>query len=343
MRIGILTHRLVNNYGGVLQAYALTTYLNRCGHETVILDRVANRPLWKRLAHIIIDKYLNILKPKVANPYQIIEDFITHNINITYCIDSDFILKREISRRRIDAVIVGSDQVWRKSFALHYGYNYFLDFVPAGVKKISYAASFGLSNWEYSEEQTLKISRFLNDFDAISVREDNAVFLCKNFLQIDAMHVLDPTFLLSPEDYLPIISKKLIKEKYIFVYWLGDYSQLNEIISRYINDKKIKIVNINLRDSSEQISIGDWLSYIKYAEYVVTDSFHGCVFSIIFEKQFRIIMNESGGTERLKSLFRMLEIENEVSSNNFIDYNLVKNRLEYFRGQSFSFLSKYLG
>lgn len=336
MKIGILTHPLGVNYGGILQAYALSTFLRKQGHDVIVLNRQSNLPLVKRLVKTIL---VALHHPRYNNPrYKHLVSFVKKYINYSKPLSTDGQMNGFVKGNSMDAVIVGSDQVWRTSFAMGYGYNYFLDFVPSGVRKISYAASFGLSKWEYNKEQTTRIQQLLSNFNAVSVREDEGVILCKENLGISAEHVLDPTMLIHADDYQHITSKRLVEENYVFVYWLGSEDEKRKALeSAKIEGKRI--IDISLRGSDPLMSIENWLSYIKYADHVVTDSFHGCVFSILFQKQFTICANNSGGNGRLKSLFTMLEIDTNQSP---VDYNAVSARLENLRNYSYDFINKAL-
>ena len=159
------------------------------------------------------------------------------------------------------------------------------------VKRIAYAASFGHATWQYDDEQTKKASQLAKKFDAISVREDSGVTLCKDYLKVKALHVLDPTMLLNPKDYLSVINVKKVS-KMIFAYVL-DKSVLKQKIVKTIADKlqlnvytcmpEEEFINGVTKDISKCIfpAVDDWINGINNAEFVVTDSFHGTVFSIL--------------------------------------------------------------
>ena len=303
MNIAILTHPLGANYGGILQAYALSRYLEKLGHSVIVLNRQPNHNILFRLIKGLL---VLIGHPRYNNPrFSCLRNFVKNYMNYSKPLSTTRSLNRFLRINRIDAVIVGSDQVWRQDFAMNYNYNYFLDFVPDEMKKVAYAASFGLNIWNYTQEQTNEIKLLLERFSAISVREDDGVILCRKYLCSESTHVLDPTLLLNVEEYEKIMSPRLIDEKYVFVYWLGNEDDKIKALEKYTNKK---IVDISLRGNNSLISIGDWLSYIKYADDIVTDSFHGCVFSLLFQKQFHLNANDSGGNGRLSSLFRMLDI-----------------------------------
>lgn len=336
MKIAILTHPLGANYGGILQAWALSTYLESLGHHTVVLNRENNLPLLKR---IIKRGLVAIGHKRYTNPkYTELVRFVKQNINYSEVLSTDQQMSKYIKRYGFDLVIVGSDQVWRADFARKYGYNYFLDFVPERVKKISYAASFGLSNWEYNSEETARIVELLSKFAAISVREDEGVELCNTYLNTKADHVLDPTLLLSTEDYDRVTSKRIVPEDYVFVYWLGGEDGKEKALAKATVDNK-RIVDISLRGNSPLLSVEDWLSYIKYADVVVTDSFHGCVFSLLFHKTICLSKNDSGGNGRLKSLFKMLNIEEQEETFN---YDVIDRALECERIKSYEFIKQVI-
>lgn len=336
MKLAILTHPLGANYGGILQAFALSSYLKGQGHDVTVLNRQSNLPLAKRILKSVL---VALHHPRYNNPrYKHLVSFVKKYINYSKPLSTGGQMSGFVKGNSMDAVIVGSDQVWRTEFAMGYGYNYFLDFVPAGVRKLSYAASFGLSQWEYNNEQTQRIKQLLSEFKAISVREDEGVQLCKDNIGVTADHVLDPTMLLNASDYEPVTSERKVKDDYVFVYWLGSAEEKQKAIEAASIECK-RIVDISLRGSEPLMSIEDWLSYIKYSDHVVTDSFHGCVFSILFGKQFTICANDSGGNGRLRSLFSMLGID---MSSPQIDYTIVYDKLDNLRGYSYDFLNKAL-
>ncbi len=336
MKIAILTHPLISNYGGILQAYALSHYLKKLGHDSLVLNRQSNISFISRYIKIIL---MSLNYPRYKNPkYRNIAKFIKEHINYSQPLWTTRELNLFLENNNVDAVVVGSDQVWRTDFAMDYGYDYFLNFAYTNIKKFSYAASFGLSEWKYTNEQTSIIKNLLNTFSAISVREDEAVELCRTHLEIDAKHVLDPTLLLTIDDYEPIISERLVKDDYVFVYWLGSEDEKKSAIEKIRLTNK-KIVDVSLRCDDVLIPIENWLSYIKCADIVITDSFHGCVFALLFHKQIILSKNDSGGNGRLMSLFKMFELEMD---NNVIDYEKFERILQEERQKSYKFIKEAL-
>lgn len=340
MKVGILTHPQGANYGGILQCYALCSYLRKLGHEPIVIQRVANRSLliWRWIRSLLSAIHF----PRYYHPEEVdrlvnIRPFILKYLPRTEAIDSYSKMNKISSKYNLDAVIVGSDQVWRHDYAMQFGYNYFLDFVPDNVIKLSYAASFGLSEWQYSSQETDFIRNLLSRFSAISVREGEAISLLKDNVGCNSVQLIDPTMLLTADDYNQIASTRLEADDYIFVYWLGDKTKIQDEISAYKN-LGYKVVDINLRDIQEQISVEDWISYIKYADYVITDSFHGCVFSLIFNRQLKVEKNDSGGYGRIISLCKMLDI----TFDDMIDFELVNSRIQNLRKSAYKYLTSIL-
>lgn len=341
MKIGILTHPQCANYGGILQCYALSEFLKKIGNDSIVINREPNRPHLLKRCILILLRTLRIpryYKSRTVDRTLNMRPFVEKHLNRTRPVFSNTQIHNLCNEYGLKAIIVGSDQVWRRDFALKYGYNYFLDFVPPHVIKASYAASFGLDIWNYTNEETQELKRLIRDFSFISVREDVAVSLCKENLNIDAKLMIDPTLLLTIDDYNKITSQRLIESKYIFVYWLGDKTIIQRDIEKYQTNGYI-VKSINLKDECIQESVEDWLSYIKYADFVITDSFHGVVFSILFRKVFYIYKNDSGGNSRLHSLMRQLCISQELlQSNQQLDYYSIETRIDYLREKAKCFL-----
>ena len=340
MKVGILTHPQGANYGGILQCYALCNYLRKLGHEPIVIQRVANQSLfiWRWIRSLLSAIHF----PRYYHPEEVdrlvnIRPFILNYIPRTEVINSYSKMNKISSNYNLDAVIVGSDQVWRHDYAMQFGYNYFLDFVPDNVIKLSYAASFGLSEWQYTTQETEIIGNLLSRFTGISVREEEAISLLKDNVGCNAIQLIDPTMLLSSDDYNQIASARLVSDNYIFVYWLGDKTIIQDEIASYKN-RGYKVVDINLRDVQEQISVEDWIAYIKYADYVITDSFHGCVFSLIFNRPFKVEKNDSGGYGRIVSLSKMLDI----SFDDVVDFKSVNSRISDLRGIAHEYLTSIL-
>lgn len=319
MRIGILTLPLHTNYGGILQAYALQTVLERMGHEARVISLKSRKKsgviglIRYSLLSPIKQFVLNHLLPAKFSGKQgyytgkFIQKWIKRDVYFSYY---------EIPQDRYDVIIVGSDQIWREKYVC--GSNKlpiessFLDFTKNwNVLRISYAASFGTDGWEYNEQQTTNCQKLLEKFDAVSVREKSGVALCQKYLNHDAQTVLDPTLLLSKEDYLKLLRKNRKKQHGILMTYVLDEDEPKRILIERLRGTlgltiyKANISGIDHKDSSKNLvqpPLEDWLAGFDDADFVVTDSFHACVFSIIFNKPFVVVPNIVRGTSRFESL-----------------------------------------
>lgn len=379
MKIGILTQPLHNNYGGLLQCFALQTILKRLGHETWVVQReYVRRKLnflqclfyyVKQVIKVFLGrKYIGLLNPQKVeyvkrNTKYFSSEYITPKTDVIFSTES---LRINYLNQRFDAYVVGSDQVWRPCYSPCIT-NYFLDFLSPDekVKRIAYAASFGVDDWEYSEEETATCRDLLTLFDGVSVRENSAATLCEKYLdRNDALHVLDPTMLLEKEDYISLVdSEKESKSSGNLFYYILDDSEEKLWIVEFISEQigavpftqmpKCKITYENLKDRLDDCvypSVTAWLRAFMDAEMVVTDSFHGCVFSIIFNKPFWVIGNKERGFARFDSLLsiyglqdRLIDSENmPIDVNAPIDWSRVNSIKKEWQQKSMNFLKNNL-
>lgn len=365
MKIGILTLPLHTNIGGILQAYALQKIVNDLGHDVETIDLSPTRSfgrffLLKRcvLKYIFGKKNLDInikknteiiFKQRTQNTERFIQKYIKRRILDSY---------GQIKSKDYDMIIVGSDQIWRPKYCGKIE-NSFLDFaVKWKLKRIAYAVSFGTDKWEYTEKQTKICSNLAKFFDAVSVREDSAVELCRKYLGVESIHVLDPTMLVPKDSYKKLVpSEYLMENKQTLMYYVLDKTseklnickQISSKLGLEIDDKTIEFENDNVPiEQRIQIPVEEWISGFVNADFIFTDSFHGCVFSIIFNKPFIVYINEDRGSGRFKSLLKIFDLEyRQLSKNNNIDsilsskidWNKVNNILKNKKDLSFRFLN----
>lgn len=376
MRIGILTLPLNTNYGGILQAYALQTVLERMGHEVLVFDTPKKStlpPLWKlplsfakrillksmgRIDRIFIERYNNRVQPVVTEE---IQPFIGEQIHRKV-----FAKFSKLDACDFDAIVVGSDQVWRSIYFIPMWFgqpmeNAYLSFTKGwNIKRISYAASFGTDKWEYNEEQTLHSKEALQMFDAVSVREENGVKLCKHNFDVDALHVLDPTMLLDANDYIELFKQKQTSKSKgnLLNYVLDETDEIESLIKKVASMKKMVPFAVNnpyegdnTKPLNQRIkpSVETWLRGFYDADFVITDSFHACVFSIIFKKQFIVVGNKERGMARFESLLKMFGLEErlvdekvDINTLQPINYDKVYNLYGQLKERSLHFLSENL-
>lgn len=376
MKIGIITHYYKSlNYGGNLQAYALCEALKKLGHTPcqISYNRSKDIAIFKhktaffkracsflkiRISRIFVSKRIKLdLEKRKCAILRFNKDSIPHTEecnqeNIAY-LNNNF-----------EAFITGSDQVWHPSAVCS---AYLLDFVNDGKIKLSYAAS--ISKDDLSDEIKKKYLESLKNYKAISVREENAVDLLYGLTSKQIKWVLDPTLLLNENDWDSICTEKLIDKRYVFCYFLGADKGQRKLVEEYAKNKKLRIVtlpylngfyrkcdknfgDIHLYDVGPQ----EFISLIKHAEYVFTDSFHAMVFSGIYKKQY-FVFPRDGHLEmssRIYSLCDLYETRERfcdtqekctldyIKSLPNIDYTRQLKKLEEMREKSLNYLKENL-
>lgn len=375
-RIGILTHYYgSNNYGGILQAYALCRKLNLMGYSAEQICYPLHEPmslqeLSKRLnRNMSLEKILTIVPRKIL--------YITNNYkNSNILLDryksfSEFREKSIPHSKELyldstiancvddyDIFITGSDQVWNP---IWFRKGFFLDFVPKKKKKIAYAASIGQST--LTNEQRTLMKHKLADFYAISVREKSSVKLLSEITGCKIEWVLDPTMLLPMPEWDAVCSEQLVAGPYILCYFLGNGLLGRKMAEQFAMQHKLSVVNIpmlgkyNKLDGFGDIKLcnaspNDFISLIKYADCIFTDSFHACVFSILYRKQFYAFNRDDGRSmiSRIESILEIIHGEKRlIEDSNLcgiaqindiapIDYTGNREKLMLMRQKSESFL-----
>lgn len=365
MRIAILTLPLHTNYGGILQCYALQTVLRRMRHKVCVLVK----PQYGHSYYIIyplavckriIKRYIFRKKVDIwLAPHEIVgqhtDRFIKRYIRQYKCRNWNSELAH-----RLDAIVVGSDQVWRPEYYQPIEQAFLSFLKDAHIKRVAYAASFGVDECRYTEKQLKVCSSLLKKFDAVSVRESSGIDLCRNYFGVEAVQMLDPTLLLSADDYRTLISKghtelsrgnllvyildktpekillveKIAKDKGLIPFWLDSPDEYKDNIPQ---EKQIKM------------SVEQWLRSFDDADFVFTDSFHGCIFSIIFCKQFLAFGNQERGLSRFLSLLDLFSLNDRLimSSDYFpnlsmIDFEKVHRKLNWLQKQASEYLTANL-
>ena len=369
MMIGIITQPLHFNYGGLLQNFALQKVLEGMGHTPVTLDVYSNnKHLLIRFA-IFCNTFFHFLIGKKGNrvffpfiPDQKARDFasretlkfirnhitavhLTHRKLFSYCNHQSF-----------EGYIVGSDQVWRPMYN-PFILDSFLHFARKEkfIKRIAYAASFGVDENEYGTNLRNKCRELISLFDIVTVRETTGIKLCKDILGVDAQQVLDPTLLLNASDYIKRLELRDNKEKKNLFYYLlnSDNNKVKFIdsLSEQYHKEKFtvsakkqfsRLTRTPLTDDYIYPKVEQWLEAILNAEMIITDSFHCMVFAIIFNKTFWVLSNGQRGNTRFLSLLDVLGLENRyidsVNHTEIVDKKInwedVNCRIEKMRNNS---------
>lgn len=343
-RVCTITHHTVPNYGAVLQTYALQQAIHNLGYESEVLnydeERVrrvyhysifAQRSFKEAIKHMLYHK-------RYAKKIRVFRQFVNQYIGLSKRYTNKTISD---ANPKYDLFISGSDQVW--SLALHQGDTaYLLGFVDDNNKKGSYAASFGHEEISMIPQQYHETYRkLLSEFKYVNVREKKGVDLFEEFTNKKgvAVQVVDPTFLLTADEWVKIESEPRYGN-YILLYCVNRYEELLDYAKQISNATGMQIINI--QDGGqilpgvinvESVSVNTFLGLIHHADYIMTNSFHGMTFSIIFQKQFVFdyVHSRVNSNSRVRSLVEMLGLENrelpKVKIDQSIDYSDINQRL----------------
>lgn len=345
-KIALLTLPLHSNYGGILQCYALQTVLERMGCEVTVLNRQPKKPV--SLVLLFLFRCVSMLKCmfrryllgkkewRVQKPWdsyympcrskaefggnpRFLQAFVREHIHQTKPLFSSQELGQAAEKGQFDSFVVGSDQVWREQYAPEIT-DYFLGFLSEcdHRPKVVYAASFGLERVGISDEKLERCRQLSQKFTSVSVREQSAVRLAKEVLAVDARWVLDPTLLLSAKDYQFDGRSTGKKWAGVVTYILDGNETKSQVVSDVSNSLFLPVEAISLCPLDKNgfpavmLPVEWWLNSFAQADFVVTDSFHGCVFSIIHRKPFIAIANEERGIDRFTSLLGYLGLQDRL-------------------------------
>lgn len=334
-RIGVITHwNSKDNYGQKLQAYALQVVLRNLGYDPFLIRYISDG------GHITCSKWMCMYYScKSYIKYVIKKRLLSHNdkkrkaqkfIYTQLSVSRKFYTRWSILKLppEADFYITGSDQVWNKLDG-----SYFLDFVNNGGHKISYAASFG--GCECTEQDSKYIKKWLRDFLSISVRENEGHDFCNKLGFLNNKIVPDPTFLLESQDYKKLflgINKN--RSSYLFLYLLGHENKFEiQSVFDFANKHNLKVVYVasqGRRDSfpKEYPTVPQWLELLANAKYVITNSFHGTVFALIFERSFisiPLIGNAGRMNDRLQTLLTRAGLMHRLT----IDCNMLLENVAF--------------
>ena len=350
MKIGILTLPFNNNYGGYLQAYALMTVLKNMGHDVELINR---RPkpwsIWRIIKYLIRNTGLMILRnphrnflprPEEEIQYdgQLMMQFVDNNIiPRTKPIYSSKEM-RKVVVGRYDAVVVGSDQVWRPEYVPNIR-EFFFSFLPDdSTRKIAYAASFGTSNPRYTKHDQIICGKYFAKFHAISFREKSGFEVIARLgwcNMAKPLVVLDPTMLLNSNNYDMLLADTISNShNKVFCYVLDDSEEVSTIVhqvSQIMNKDVCHFYGQNKWKNQRHVlpSIEDWLCNLRDSQVVITDSFHGAVFSILYHKQFLVYINRRRGSNRLESLLSTFGLADRILVDNVNIKNILENEIDW--------------
>lgn len=337
MKVGILTFHDAHNYGAVLQAFALKKYIKKLGFDTRIINyhhytipdgypRENNEERWEKFNSFI-------------------QELIDYDKNV-------YTSEEELEKLDIDFWICGSDQIWNPEITRGVNKGFFLNFNTQG-KKISYATSMGISKLpkEYEEE----FKKCINQLNEISVREEELKLYLERITDKPVKKVMDPTFLLEKEEYNEFILENSYGE-YILINELVPDIRLRQVAETLAKEKSVKVIEINDKPKENYFckqmssaSIDEYLTLFKNAKAIVTNSFHGTVFSIIFGKEFYTIKRQQNRNSRIESMLdivnmndRLIDSIEELQNVKLQDYIKAYENLDKEINKSKEFLKNVL-
>lgn len=342
MDIKVITRHAPSNYGSLLQAIATQTIIENLGHKCEIIDYVRDdehglhgvvtalqrKREWgdsflKKLAYII----LRYPDEKIAE----IKFSAMRSLYLNQTIRCRTL--EDLSKLDADAFMTGSDQVWGPLLNGNFDRAYFLSFVK-GKPKIAFASSFGKT--DFTDAIVNEYKRYLSEYSFITIREDAAAEMLKQWRIPCVGQILDPTLILPEKDWRKMVKQVKTPERYVLVYQIHNDNRLGDYAQRLA--KKIGLPLLRISPFLHQISregklkllpnLGEFLYYIKHCSYFITDSFHGTAFALNFNKNFiEVLPNTSTGSRNL-SILRLTKLESRIVSD-FNDLSLVHQPINY--------------
>lgn len=344
MKIALLTIWHIGNYGAEMQTYATVKALKLLGHEVRVIDYRLHESDEK--AHYIKSLIRNVSPASIKfNRF-----WRKHIPSTRHIVHSEDLWE---SVNDCDAFLVGSDQVWNPEITKEKSLDYFLSFVPSGKRRLSYASSIGLSQWAFDSSLTMAIKNELEKFDGISCRERDGIKILNETFKVTAEHVLDPTMLF--DGYQELIGQTTSKNTLVYYPLFGGDEM--EVFSKELSTL-LGLDYLNNNPTStwlrgrvwNRLSTTAWVRNIAESKFVVTQSFHGTVFSILYKKPFFTVYNGKK-VSRISNLLEELGIQDRlfpsVESARIakpwekpIDYNKVYRELSRMRKRSWNYLNK---
>ena len=362
--VAIITIHVGQNHGSVLQTIATAEVFKKLGMIPLVINYIPYRVTYKAYWAKCRTSFITAIKQFLYFPIKYIGDirfrkYLTGNCKLSKAFSDNFIDDVNIVYPEADYYITGSDQVWNSVYNQGIDRHYYLDKIPENKKRIAYAASFGRE--ELPENELREVKKLLAPYSAISVREKSAVDIVRA-MGLDAIQLIDPTFMLNKSDWERFMSRRIIKESYIMVYLpynTTNEQEIYESVYRIADEFHLKVVTVssgkdfifnkyvqrNIRFSNP----GDFLSLMYYSDFIITNSFHGTAFSINFNKKFFVYM-PSGYTTRIISILDLVGLKDRVLTKTVtieqmhqdIDYTGVNQIIETEKNKAIAFLQMTL-
>jgi len=366
MKVSLITRHAISNYGSLLQTIATQTVIQKLGYECEVTDYIRDDENYKNTAKLLLKKnekwnsslvkrliYLAVQSPEYYISGKKFEKMRRRVLNLS---------KKYVSLKQLcdnppkaDIYITGSDQVWGPVGENDFDAAYFLSYVPNGKKAVSYAASFGKT--KFTDDILNEYKNMLAKYSAVTVRENSAQSILIDMGIKNAKQVIDPTLLITAQEWEKMITKK-ISGKYVLIYQLHSNPEMDAYAKKFSEKAGLPLIRITptfhqiIRGGKTVLlpDAGEFLAYIKNAEYMITDSFHGTAFAINFNTQFVEILPGETAT-RNQSILELTGLKNRILCSyddfSFIDkktdYTPVNSIIEAARNESLQTLKKILG
>ena len=346
MKVSILTYHDEDNYGATLQAYATYKAIEELGYQAEFID--LHFPKTDNFINRIIFSLKRFRFNKFRNKY------FKNKTKTYYSVDE---LKQNPPQS--DVYLIGSDQTWNPDISKDLALAYWLDFGTDSIRRITYAASFGKSKWEDTTyAPTEKIMELMKKFSTLLVREESAVDICRDVFHEDSKQVVDPVLLF--DNYKELIGDAKIDNTKVVAYKLINSQDFYEKVRFFAKTNGLTAHSIGSVRRVKgfvcryPVGVIGWIREFATSKYVFTDSFHGTVLSLIFQKQFIVYVGDAKRITRITSLLKPLGLDYRIVSNDVsaekmeeiikipIDYISVGDLLESSRTKSWELLKHAL-
>ena len=344
MNVKVITRHMPSNYGSLLQSIATQRVIEGLGHPCeiihyvrkdergleAILSSLEGKKQWssnpiKKLAYVAL-RY-----PGESMAQRAFDRMRQQHLKLTPVCYT----REELQQLRADVFMTGSDQVWGPLFKVKYDPVYFLDFVAEGTKKVAYAASFGRTDFTPQILEAYK--RYMASYTHLAVREDSAVELLRKMGLPCKAQVLDPTLLIEGKEWCKYIRKE-IRGKYVLIYEIHNNPQLDAYARDFARHVGLPLVRITptlhqaVRGGKLVLlpDVGEFLSYIKHATYLLTDSFHGTAFAINLNTQFIEVLPNTKTGSRNQSILQLTGLKDRIVTD-LHDYSLANKMIDFSR------------
>ncbi len=342
MKVALVTLHYVRNQGSLLQTLATQTIIEKLGYECEVINYI---PIGLTVSRCVAtirstgNLVFNLLR-KIGAWFifsiqqLMVKRFLHQYVHLTSKTYHQF---KDLVKNppQADIFLSGSDQIWNTQNANEPDdvRGYYLDFVKHPIRKIAYASSIGKDT--FNNDEVIMVRHLLSDYDAISVREKQAVELLASIGINNAVHVLDPTLLVTSQEWKQFAGEQKINEPYIFVYNLNRNPLIKQYAIALAKDKSLRIVNfadtLDFIKGAKNLFFNtpkDFIKYIDNAKYVLTDSFHGTAFCINFKKQF-LTFPAPRFNSRIDSLLTLFGLEERKYNNQLLDLSLIKKIINF--------------